>query len=96
MLPERAKPISDLRERLFEQNIGSLSVALPDPSRLGSGADPEERPIPRTSVLSEHTSPDYGSVSFLWLRQYDRRVSVIAIPLLTLVPGRLGGSEVRA
>lgn len=32
-------------------------------------------------------------MSFSWLRQYDRRVSVIAIPLLTLVPGRLGGSE---
>lgn len=32
-------------------------------------------------------------MSFLWRRQYDRRVSVIAIPLLTLVPGRLGGSE---
>jgi len=32
-------------------------------------------------------------VSFLRLRQYDRRVGVIAIPLLTLVPGRLGGSE---
>ena len=32
-------------------------------------------------------------MSFLGLRQYDRRVGVIAIPLLTLVPGRLGGSE---
>ncbi len=32
-------------------------------------------------------------MSVPWLRQYDRGVSVIAIPLLTLVPGRLGGSE---